>query len=153
MPCGSCLCGGVTIEVTAELPGIIICHCQHCRRHSGYLFASVEVERSTLRVGGSNLVRWFAATDRARRGFCARCGSSIFWETTQGDLIAVAIGVFDEPTGFAILKHTCTTEALDFALPVGGYGSAMLEKAQLGEGSSTTRATAAWERRNECDQR
>lgn len=91
---GSCLCGAVTFEVEGELSAPDACHCSKCRKHSGHYFASTDVPKDRLTVHGAENVRWYQSSEKVRRGFCATCGSSLFWDPPQRDWIAVAMGAF-----------------------------------------------------------
>jgi hypothetical protein len=105
MHTGSCLCGSVRFEVEGDLPQPDACHCSQCRRHSGHYFASADVPRSALTIQGSENLSWYRSSERVRRGFCARCGSSLFWEPLDRDWTAVAMGAFDKPTGTKLKMH------------------------------------------------
>ena len=111
---GSCLCGGVSIEIFGELRPPDACHCSDCRKFSGHYFASTDVPRERLTIGGEENVRWFALAERVRRGFCGTCGSSLFWDPVGHDWIAVAMGVFDTATGTALDKHIWVSDKGDY---------------------------------------
>jgi hypothetical protein len=95
----------VRFEVDGELPGPDACHCSQCRKHSGHVFASTDVPRSALTVHGSEHVAWYRSSEKARRGFCSTCGSSLFWDPVGKDWIGVAMGAFDGPTGTRLRIH------------------------------------------------
>ena len=104
---GSCLCGAVTFEVAGPLPPPDACHCRQCRKQSGHFFVSTDVPRSSLTVHGGENVAWFRSSERVRRGFCSRCGSSLFWDPNDRDYIGVAMGAFDAPTHTHMHIHVC----------------------------------------------
>ncbi|MBS3962412.1 MAG: GFA family protein [Sandarakinorhabdus sp.] len=105
MHTGSCLCGAVTFTVQGELPQPDICHCTQCRKQSGHCFASTDVPKSSLTIAGAESLAWFQSSQKVRRGFCSRCGSSLFWEPLHRDWTAVAMGAFDTPTGTTVKMH------------------------------------------------
>jgi hypothetical protein len=77
---GSCLCGEISYAVRGEVLQIVNCHCALCRRMSGAAFSSYVVVREAeffLSKGQSSLGR-YAATERATKHFCKRCGTPIF---------------------------------------------------------------------------
>ncbi|RYZ37920.1 MAG: GFA family protein, partial [Myxococcaceae bacterium] len=80
---GSCLCGAVRFTVEGELPVPDACHCGKCRKHSGHYFVSTDVPRSAVTIEGADKVGWFQSSEKARRGFCSVCGSSLFWDPLQ----------------------------------------------------------------------
>lgn len=101
---GACLCGAVRFRLTPPLRDVFLCHCDQCRKWSGHFWAatSVPLDRFHLDAGGD--VRWYAATSHARRGFCRRCGSSLFWQPTDEPRISVAAGALEKPTGLSLAE-------------------------------------------------
>jgi hypothetical protein len=55
---GRCLCGKVRYELDGELPPLVNCHCQFCRRAHGAAFVTIAwVPSSSFRfTAGANLV-------------------------------------------------------------------------------------------------
>jgi hypothetical protein len=111
---GSCLCGAVTFEVAVALPGPHACHCSQCRKHSGHYFASTDVPRSAVRISGEDKLTWFQSSDKARRGFCSLCGSSLFWDPLFRDWIGIAMGAFDGATDAKLHVHIFVAEKGDY---------------------------------------
>ncbi len=111
---GSCLCGVVTFEVDQELAAPDACHCSQCRKQSGHVFSSTNVARDRLTVNGGKSVRWFESSEKARRGFCATCGSSLFWDPVGLDYIAVAMGAFEKPTKTHLAVHIWVADKGDY---------------------------------------
>ena len=114
MHTGSCLCGAVRIAVRGELPGPDACHCSQCRRWSGHVWASTDVARDNLTGEGADHVRWFQSSPRVRRGFCGPCGSVLFWDPPARASLAVAMGVFERPTGTTLAAHIFTADKGDY---------------------------------------
>ncbi len=103
---GSCLCGVVKFEVSGELPAPTACHCTQCRKHSGHVEASTDIPRSSLTIFGSENVTWFhTSAKNVRRGFCAVCGSSLFWDPIGRDWTSISMGTFDTPTHTKLKMH------------------------------------------------
>lgn len=69
-------------------------------------------ERWTLT--GEDNVRWYQASGKVRRGFCATCGGYLFWEPIGRPHIAIAMGAFDSPTGTVLGKHIFTADKGDY---------------------------------------
>jgi hypothetical protein len=111
---GSCLCGAVRFEVEGELEGPDACHCTQCRRQSGHYFASTNVRRDALRIEGGENVTWFRSSEKVRRGFCATCGSVLFWDPIGRDITSVAMGAFDKPTGTKLAIHIFVADKGDY---------------------------------------
>ena len=111
---GSCLCGRVSFSVSAPLRRADACHCIQCRKQSGHYFASADVPRSALTVAGEEVIAWYRSSDHVRRGFCATCGSTLFWDPPARDWIAIALGAFDTPTGTRLEHHIFVAEKGDY---------------------------------------
>jgi len=111
---GSCLCGVVRFEVDAALPPPDACHCVQCRKQSGHYFVSTDVPKEALTVHGGEHLTWYCSSEKARRGFCSRCGSSLFFEPLQRDWIGVAMGAFDGPTDTRLGLHIFVAEKGDY---------------------------------------
>jgi len=111
---GSCLCGAVSFEVAGELHEPDACHCSQCRKQSGHYWVSTDVPRSALNVRGEEKLSWFHSSERIRRGFCATCGSFLFWEPIGRERVAVAMGAFDKPTGTQLGKHIFVADKGDY---------------------------------------
>jgi hypothetical protein len=111
---GSCLCGAVRFEVQGELPPPDACHCSQCRKSSGHVWASTDVPRERVAIAGEDRLRWYRSSDKVRRGFCADCGSSLFWDPIGRDKIAVAMGAFDGPTGTHLAHHIFVADKGDY---------------------------------------
>ena len=97
---GSCLCGAV--EFTASLPSnwVAHCHCTRCQRAHGAAFvtwAGFDAPAVAVRDEQAQL-RWYVASEGGSRGFCARCGSPMFFkaELWPGEL-HIARALFLEP--------------------------------------------------------
>ena len=114
---GGCLCGAVRYEVHGQLRDVLLCHCRECRRWSGHVFAATAARREALVLVRSASLRWVsspASASRARRGFCAACGSSLFWDAPGKDTISIAAGTLDEPTGLRVAGHVHVADAGDY---------------------------------------
>lgn len=111
---GSCLCGAITFEVSGALRPPDACHCSQCRKQSGHVWASTDVPRDALTIRGAENLTWFRSSERVRRGFCSACGSSLFWEPIGKDMIAVAMGAFDRPTGTRLAMHIHVADKGDY---------------------------------------
>ncbi len=114
MPTGSCLCGAVTFTVAGALPPPDACHCSQCRKQSGHVWASTDVPRGALTISGEDRLTWFQSSPRVRRGFCATCGSILFWDPPGRASIAIAMGAFDAPTGTQLHMHIFTADKGDY---------------------------------------
>jgi hypothetical protein len=114
MSTGGCLCGAVRYEVRGELRGIIVCHCVECLRWSGAPFAATAAKRDELVVADETSLRWIPSPNSnmaARRGFCAACGSSLFWDAPGAERVSIGAGTLDDSSGLAVFKHVYAHQA------------------------------------------
>lgn len=109
---GSCLCGDITFQVKGVPQGGSLCHCGQCRKQSGHVWASASVAEGDLAITGTPT--WFAASDTARRGFCPRCGSFLFWQAQDRSTISFALGALEQPTWLALTRHIFTEDKGDY---------------------------------------
>ncbi|MEI2806100.1 GFA family protein [Albidovulum sp.] len=116
---GGCLCGGVRFQADPPLREIVACHCGQCRRWSGHVWAATSVPLDRFRLTAEATLRWFASSAAARRGFCTRCGSSLFWQPAHEDRIAIAAGALDATDGLRLVRHIHTGDAGDYYRPEG----------------------------------
>jgi len=108
------MCGAVRFEVEGDLPGPDACHCTQCRKSSGHFFVSTDVKRANVTIHGEDNVGWYRSSDKARRGFCKTCGSSLFWDPFERDWIGIAMGAFDGPTNTKIHVNVFVAEKSDY---------------------------------------
>ena len=113
---GGCLCGGVRYRISGPRRNIICCHCQNCRRTHGHFSAYTSVRQSDLEMLTSATLQWFHdSSPDTRRGFCNRCGASLFWKARDAsERISVAAGSLDDSAELKLVGHIFLTEA-------GGY--------------------------------
>ncbi|WP_340161177.1 GFA family protein [uncultured Hoeflea sp.] len=111
---GHCNCGAVRFRTTGPLREVVACHCSQCRRQSGLYFAATNVPDENIVIEGGENITWYQASDFARRGFCATCGSALFWKHRDDPHISVLAGAFDEPSGLKMTKHIFCADKGDF---------------------------------------
>lgn len=114
MQTGSCLCGSVTFTVDGALAPPSVCHCGQCRRQSGHIWASTWTQQDNLTISPNDTLRWFNASETARRGFCSACGSFLFWQHTDEDTISISMGALDEPTHLKLARHIFVADKGDY---------------------------------------
>ena len=97
---GSCFCGAVEFSATLPSKWCAHCHCSMCRKThgAGYVtWVGFETDQVTI-TSGENILTWFDSSKGAQRGFCGKCGSSLFFRSERwaGEL-HIALGCMDEP--------------------------------------------------------
>jgi len=111
---GSCLCGGVKYEVDGSLEDVCYCHCEQCRKTSGHFNAATSCERDHLTITVDDGLRWYQSSPDTRRGFCERCGSSLFWDYDKAASMTIMPGSLDGPTGLKPYAHIFVADAGDY---------------------------------------
>ena len=114
MATGSCLCHAVRFSVAGALPAPDACHCTQCRKQSGHYFVSTDVPRAALTIDGAENITWYRSSEKVQRGFCSKCGSSLFWDPFGKDWIGIAMGAFDSPTGTRMRIHIHVADKGDY---------------------------------------
>lgn len=111
---GGCLCGAVRFRTAGPLRGVVYCHCSQCRRQTGHFYAATNVAEADLEIEGTERLTWYRASDFARRGFCATCGSALFWKRDGAEDISVMAGTFDKPSGLRGEVHIFVADKGDY---------------------------------------
>lgn len=111
---GRCLCGAVRFRTGGPLRGVVYCHCSQCRRQTGHFYAATNVEEAELAVEGRERVAWYRASGFASRGFCATCGSALFWKRDGASDISVMAGAFEQPSGLSGERHIFVADKGDY---------------------------------------
>ncbi len=111
---GSCLCGNVSFILNGDIPDGSSCHCSMCRKASGAHEMGIDVDKSALEISGAEHLTWYFSSEKVRRGFCATCGSPMFFDPPGADWIGLHLGSFDGPTGTRIAKHIFVGDKGDY---------------------------------------
>lgn len=115
MKTGSCLCESVQFELHGPLRASVACHCIQCRKTSGHHVSATQVGPDQLVITHDDGLAWFQSSPQAARGFCNRCGSSLFWrhEADEGR-VSVMSGTINGDTGITTSHHIFTAFKGDY---------------------------------------
>jgi len=111
---GGCYCGRVRYRARDVGREVTECHCSQCRRQSGHRYASVSARTSAIEIEGAEAITWFRASADAERGFCATCGSHLFWKRSGEDHSSILAASVDRPSGLAMAKHIFVEDKGDY---------------------------------------
>ena len=114
---GSCLCGSVRYELSAELGDFGYCHCKSCRKASGSAHAAnAPIDRPHFHfVGSSETLREFESSPGKFRAFCSRCGSPIYaYVAATPDVLRLRLGSLDTPFPRRAKAHTFVADKADW---------------------------------------
>jgi hypothetical protein len=106
---GGCQCGAVRFRADA-VGRASICHCRMCQKAFGGLFGPLVTGLGLEWTRGAP--KHFASSNKARRGFCAECGTPLTYEYDGG--IELAIGAFDDPSLVAPVIQVNPADKLPF---------------------------------------
>ena len=99
---GGCQCGAVRFRAAELRDNPHVCYCRMCQKATGNLFAAlVGVLHENLTWTRGRPAE-FASSARAMRGFCANCGTSLYYRTIGGPHVSISIGAFDESQRIAL---------------------------------------------------
>lgn len=122
---GSCLCGDIRFTVDWPSKWVAHCHCTLCRRAHGAAFVTwLGIENDRARIDDpAAALRWYVSSPGAERGFCAHCGSSLFFRSDRwpGELHIVLANLAGEADR-APMAHVFWETHVDWAMIDPGDG-------------------------------
>ncbi len=113
---GKCLCGAVTFAAENVDAHVHACHCSMCRGWTGGPMLAATV--SGITFTGDEHIKRYASSDWAERGFCAECGSNLFYHLKDPGMYMMATGLFDDAGQFSLAGEIYVDEkpaGYDFA--------------------------------------
>lgn len=122
---GTCLCGAVTIRVTAHEGAASACHCDNCRRWSGAAQWGFTAPAVAVTVTGR--VATFRATAFSERGFCPVCGTHL-WIRDDGGPYDLLPGTFDGAHDMP-LSHEVYADRAFACVPLAGAHARVTKEA------------------------
>ena len=111
---GQCLCGNVAFNILNELRGVIFCHCGQCLKTHGHFSAYTEAYENDIEWREASSLSWYQSSTNAKRGFCKKCGASLFYKSDESDQISVSAGCLEKPTNLIPSCHIYVTDASDY---------------------------------------
>ena len=93
----SCLCGGIKLRTQGYHRNVQNCHCIQCMKTHGHHAAYTNVEDRNVKFLKKRTLKWFKSSKRAKRGFCNKCGASLFFKVIGAKNISIAAGMFNRP--------------------------------------------------------
>ena len=102
---GGCQCGTVRYLIAAGPVRETVCGCRMCQRASGnFTSAFYEVDATRVTWTTAPPTTW-ASSDVADRGFCARCGTPLFFRETASGTIELLAATLATGTPFDPAFH------------------------------------------------
>ncbi len=109
-----CLCGGVQFKTKGYHRDFQNCHCIQCMKTHGHHSAYTCVEEQNIKFFKKRTLKWFRSSRKAKRGFCRKCGASIFFKSIGKKDIHIAAGIFNKPVKLKTTLNIFTKNKLGY---------------------------------------
>lgn len=113
---GGCDCGAIRYALSDEPFDADFCHCRTCQRTTGApvsAWMDLRVEHVTWTTDTAPTL--YASSSNIRRGFCARCGSALTYQSVSNSAyLTLAITSLDQPERAAPRYHIHTDSAVSW---------------------------------------
>ena len=110
----SCLCGGIQLRTKGLLRHVLNCHCYQCMKtHGNYAAYTTSLEKD-IKFIKKRTLKWFRSSKKAKRGFCKKCGASMFFKFLDNNNISIAAGMFKNPTHLTTKRNIFVEKKLDY---------------------------------------
>lgn len=110
---GGCACGTIRYEVPKAPAEAGACHCGVCRKWTGGCGSlGIQAEHVDVTLGEvETYITWWKSSRWGERGFCSKCGSSLFWrlQSGKGNWV-VNTGTLDGEAGLKMAMHIYVDE-------------------------------------------
>ena len=110
----SCLCGGIQLKTKGLLRHVSNCHCNQCMKTHGNYAAYTSSLEKDIKFIKKGTLKWFRSSKRAKRGFCKKCGASLFFKIISSNNISIAAGMFSGPTKLNTKMNIFVKGKLDY---------------------------------------
>ena len=110
----SCLCGGIKLKTQGYHRNVQNCHCIQCMKTHGHHAAYTNVEERNVKFLKKRTLKWFKSSKRAKRGFCNKCGASLFFKIIGAKTISIAAGMFNRPVKLKTTMNIFVKGKLDY---------------------------------------
>ena len=101
----SCLCKGISLTIRGKFRPVINCHCNQCTKTHGNYAAYTSVLEENIVFKSKKNLKWFKSSSKAKRGFCNKCGASIFFKRLGSRSVSISAGLFKNPTKLKTISH------------------------------------------------
>ena len=110
----SCLCGGIQLKTKGFLRHVSNCHCKQCMKTHGNYAAYTNTLEKDVKFIRKRTLKWFSSSKKAKRGFCSKCGASMFFKFLRSNNLSIAAGMFKNPTKLKTTKNIFVKGKLDY---------------------------------------
>ena len=110
----SCLCNGVSMTIKGEFRPVINCHCIQCMKTHGNYAAYTSVLEENIIFKSKKTLKWFKSSNKAKRGFCKKCGASIFFKRYNSKSVSLSAGLLRNPSKLKTISHIYVKNKRDY---------------------------------------
>ena len=110
----SCLCKGIVMTIKGEFRPVVNCHCIQCTKTHGNYAAYTSVLEENITYKSKSTLKWFTSSAKSKRGFCDKCGASVFFKRFGSRAISISAGLFKNPTKLNTTSHIYTHNKRDY---------------------------------------
>ena len=110
----SCLCGGIQLKTQGYHRDIQNCHCMQCMKTHGHHAAYTAVKLENIKFYKKKTLKWFKSSKGAKRGFCNKCGASMFFRSIASKDIHIAAGMFNRPVKLKTVMNIFVKNKLEY---------------------------------------
>lgn len=105
---GSCNCGKVSFEVSADVAGLYQCHCKLCQKQSGSTSNTATIVKASdfVWLTGEDSVSHWKKESGFTAHFCKQCGCPVPNKLRESDFYWVPMGLV-ENVEVTIIAHLC----------------------------------------------
>ena len=80
----------------------------------GNFAAYTNVEDRNLKFEIKKTLKWYKSSVKAKRGFCSKCGASIFFKFNKSKTISISAGLFNKSLNVKATKNIFIKNRLKF---------------------------------------
>jgi len=80
----------------------------------GNFAAYTAIRDSNVKFLSKKTLKWFKSSKKAQRGFCKKCGASIFFKMNKSPIISISAGVFDKSLKLKTIRNIFTKNKLKY---------------------------------------
>ena len=83
-------------------------------KDSGHYFAATATPKENFHLVKDDGLKWYSSSDWGERGFCAECGSTLFWRLKDESHQSILAGSLDGETGLKTSHHIYVADKKDY---------------------------------------
>lgn len=110
---GSCLCGAISVTAETASTNVGVCHCSMCRKWGGGPYLAIDCQ-SDVSLTGAESLSVYDSSEWAERGFCAKCGTHLFYRLKEANQYIMPAGLLDIKEALTMDHQIFIDEKPDF---------------------------------------